>query len=242
MIKRPANAVIAAALSILLALLIFDIWPIDLLIQAHFFDAGDGRWIVEKDAAIPRLVFYLTPRLLYLLLAIGLVLSATFYSKLGISRYRRQALVMVTTAFILIPATVSLLKHQTNVPCPSALQNFGGKYVYRSVLRHRPSENSQLPAKQCFPAGHASGGFALLAFIFLCRTQRQKCSVIATALVTGWTIGIYKMLIGDHFLSHTVISMLYAWLVIVAIDYLAGNNGLLRFEKADISPQQDNQN
>ena len=31
------------------------------------------------------------------------------------------------------------------------------------------------------------------------------------------SMGIYKILIGDHFLSHTIITMMIAWLVILLI-------------------------
>jgi len=35
--------------------------------------------------------------------------------------------------------------------------------------------------------------------------------------VIGWSMGTYKMLIGDHFLSHTTITMILAWLLILMI-------------------------
>jgi len=35
-------------------------------------------------------------------------------------------------------------------------------------------------------------------------------------------MGIYKMLIGYHFLSHTIISMIIAWLIILIIKKLIG--------------------
>jgi membrane-associated PAP2 superfamily phosphatase len=31
--------------------------------------------------------------------------------------------------------------------------------------------------------------------------------------------GLYKMVIGDHFLSHTIISMLLAWLIACLVAY-----------------------
>ena len=36
-------------------------------------------------------------------------------------------------------------------------------------------------------------------------------------MVPGWSTGTYKILIGDHFLSHTVVTMLLAWLIILTI-------------------------
>jgi membrane-associated PAP2 superfamily phosphatase len=69
----------------------------------------------------------------------------------------------------------------------------------------------------CFPAAHASGGFALLSLFFLFKTRKNKMLALAAAMTTGWTTGLYKMLIGDHFLSHTIVTMLLAWLIILII-------------------------
>ncbi|KAB7890023.1 PAP2 family protein, partial [Poseidonibacter ostreae] len=40
---------------------------------------------------------------------------------------------------------------------------------------------------------------------------------LSFALTVGWSMGTYKMLIGDHFLSHTIITMLIAWLLVLII-------------------------
>ena len=37
------------------------------------------------------------------------------------------------------------------------------------------------------------------------------------ALAVGWSMGTYKMLLGDHFLSHTIITMIIAWFIILII-------------------------
>lgn len=37
------------------------------------------------------------------------------------------------------------------------------------------------------------------------------------AISIGWALGLYKMFIGDHFLSHTLVTMLLAWLMILLI-------------------------
>ncbi|SFV54930.1 PAP2 family protein [hydrothermal vent metagenome] len=38
-----------------------------------------------------------------------------------------------------------------------------------------------------------------------------------TGMIIGWSMGLYKMMIGDHFLSHTLITMVLAWLIILII-------------------------
>lgn len=69
----------------------------------------------------------------------------------------------------------------------------------------------------CYPARHASGGFALLSLVFLFKNKKVKFTVAIIVLMFGWSMGIYKMLIGDHFLSYTIVAMLIAWLEICII-------------------------
>ena len=70
---------------------------------------------------------------------------------------------------------------------------------------------------KCWPAGHASGGFALMALFFLFKTPKNQKRALIGALIIGWSIGTYKMLLGDHFISHTIITMILSWLIILII-------------------------
>jgi membrane-associated PAP2 superfamily phosphatase len=70
---------------------------------------------------------------------------------------------------------------------------------------------------KCYPAGHASGGFALMSLFFLFKTYKNRIIALLFAFVIGWSMGVYKMLIGHHYLSHTVITMILSWLLILAI-------------------------
>jgi membrane-associated PAP2 superfamily phosphatase len=36
-------------------------------------------------------------------------------------------------------------------------------------------------------------------------------------MALAWSMGTYKMLIGDHFLSHTIVTMLLSWLIILMV-------------------------
>jgi membrane-associated PAP2 superfamily phosphatase len=116
-----------------------------------------------------------------------------------------------------VPLVVGGLKAITNTPCPNNITHFNGDYPYVGVLDSYPANFIQTEKQRCFPAAHASGGFALLSVFFLFKTRRNKIIATSLAMSTGWIIGFYKMLIGDHFLSHTIVSMLLAWLIILII-------------------------
>lgn len=60
------------------------------------------------------------------------------------------------------------------------------------------SMRNTIPDK-CFPAAHASSGFALFAFAFAPSLRRRRGAIIIVVMALGWAMGCYKMIIGDHF-------------------------------------------
>src|SRR5699024_12785181 len=80
----------------------------------------------------------------------------------------------------------------------------------------RSSDLAQTPAK-CFPAAHASAGFSLYGLAFLPSLQQYRYRVFEIVTVLGWTMGLYKMLFGDHFFSHTLVSMLLSLTIACAL-------------------------
>ena len=52
-----------------------------------------------------------------------------------------------------------------------------------------------------------SSGFTLYAWAFLPRLKNYRWQIAAGVTLLAWAMGLYKMAIGDHFLSHTVVSM-----------------------------------
>lgn len=103
------------------------------------------------------------------------------------------------------------------MPCPKNLNIFDGAYPHTCVWEKYTAKECHLEKQKCWPAGHASGGFALLSLAFLFHSRKNKIAAAIMAMVIGWSMGSYKMLIGDHFLSHTVITMILAWLLILLI-------------------------
>ena len=135
-------------------------------------------------------------------------------------------LILVFLSLLIEPASVTGLKATTNVACPSALMEFGGEIPYVGLLQHYSSAGRPAQRQNCFPAAHASGGFALLALFFLFKSPRNRRRAIYVALGAGWLMGAYKMAIGDHFVSHMLVSMLWAWFVINII--VVADNRLTR--------------
>lgn len=196
-------------LALLLCLVVFEWIPLDLWLQRHFFDGVNQRWIWSSAEPISRFLLYDGLKWLLILCALGLIASLFFCKRAPTIRRYSRGIRIVVLSLILIPLTVSGLKAATNVACPRALSEFGGKLSYDGVFGDAP-----LTRQRCFPAGHASGGFALMSLFFLFKTAKNQRRALYLAAGTGWIMGAYKMLIGDHFLSHTIVTMLLAWLII----------------------------
>jgi membrane-associated PAP2 superfamily phosphatase len=117
-------------------------------------------------------------------------------------------------SILTITAVCAFLKASTNVACPTALTQFGGYLDHIGLFQHYPEANLPRSRQRCFPAGHASMGFSLMSLFILFPVKRHQVIAVSAALAIGWITGLYKMVIGDHFVSHTIATMTIAWLLL----------------------------
>ena len=174
----------------------------------------NGAWLVDSAQPVIRFVFYDAPKKLLVLYAtlILLALVLSFVIK-PLRRFRTRNNLFILLCLLLVPAVVGLGKKETHVHCPYQLQEFGGDVPYVTLFEANKYET---PGR-CFPAGHASGGFALLLFVLIAATRRQQMAALAGAMALGWAMGGYQMVNGRHFLSHTLTTILLAWIVILLV-------------------------
>ncbi|MEQ5836164.1 phosphatase PAP2 family protein [Marinobacter sp. NFXS9] len=208
--------ILGTLLFLVAAVLVCEATGLDMIVQDAFYQFGSQQWLLSKHNEVLRLLFYTGPKAVFILFAVALLVSLIgLRKKPWVQRYKR-GLLTVLIASLLTVGVVNLLKAVTNVPCPTNLSHYDGTYPYVTLL-HRVPAAEHLKRIRCFPAGHASGGFALLSLFFLFRTKRNRMIAFNGAMALGWTLGLYKMLIGDHFLSHTLVTMGLAWLISVLV-------------------------
>ena len=58
-------------------------------------------------------------------------------------------------------------KKYTNVFCPSEIRRYRGDTAYAKLCAPFPADDRPARRSGCFPAGHASGGFALLGLLLV---------------------------------------------------------------------------
>jgi len=200
---------------LIFTVLFFEFSNLDMLVQDLFFDFNTGKWLLDSMEPISRFFFYDGIRVSYILGGLGLTITLIFFRKAPSIKTMKQGLVIVCISMYLIPLCVNILKEQSDIPCPRDLVHYGGDYPHVTILSGYPADFQGEPNVECYPAGHASGGFALLSLFFVFKNQRRRRIAITSVLILSWTVGNYKMIIGDHFISHTFVTMLLSWLLVL---------------------------
>ena len=229
-------AMINRHLVILLGVVVFfEISNVDMLLQQWFFDSGIGSWLIERNEQPWRFIFYDGIKKVFALIALGLFLAVTLgHRYVATIADRRRELSVVLLTMIIVPLVVNFLKWYTDIPCPRDIRAFGGDAPYVTLFEHYPSWFLHDTSLRCYPAGHASGGFALMSLFFLFKQRRQQLQGLAVGVGLGWITGLYKMAIGDHFFSHTLVSMLLAWVIACIVAYT-----LLRDKRLDTETEAE---
>jgi membrane-associated PAP2 superfamily phosphatase len=123
----------------------------------------------------------------------------------------RRPLGYVLVAGTAAALSVDLLKHLTDQACPWNLEHFGGETVFRPWFIFAADE-----PQQCWPGGHASGGFAQFAWVFALYQRGQKklaTWVFVGVLIYGNVLGFAQVFRGAHFLSDHLWTALICWVV-----------------------------
>ena len=212
--KISCRHIVGSLGALIVCLVWFELTPTDIWLQQQLFDFTEQQWVVSSADSLGRLLFYDGIKRILIAFGLGLMLCLIFIRRLPALCSYKSGMRIVLLARILVPACIGALKNTTNVACPRDLGQFGGDGVYAGIFGRYQKTDQSKAKYRCFPAGHASGGFALLSLFFLFQDPRNRRRALLAALATGWIMGTYKMLIGDHFLSHTVTTMLLAWLIV----------------------------
>lgn len=135
-------------------------------------------------------------------------------------RKYRRALACLALSVVLSTLLVAWIKSWSNMDCPWDLTRYGGSRAYFDLFATRPVG---MPHAACFPAGHASGGYAWLALYFFMLSARPawRWHGLAIGMMLGLVFGVSQQLRGAHFLSHDLWTAALCWSVAVAVHALA---------------------
>lgn len=210
--SRAFNFRLAATIPLLIMalLLIFDPAPLDFMIAHWFYQPGVG-FIGDKSAWLEDI---LHDRAKQAVILFGVLVILGFIASFIVPALKAQRRVLgyLVLSLSLATSVVGPLKALTAVQCPWSLSDFGGQETFSSLLDHRPATDK--PGR-CWPGGHASSGFALLALFFALRDRRPRLArgALVFALALGTVFSVGRMMQGAHFLSHNVWTLLIDWMI-----------------------------
>lgn len=215
---KISKQLIITFILLVLTLLAEQYTSLDIQVQNLFFNGGS--WLLNRqDNYI--LHFFLYSGVKVAIITASVLALLTFFASYGKAKLRpyRYSLVLFLAAMAIVPLVLAGAKKYTNVYCPAQLTMYGGGKPYAKLFASYPQDfDRQANSRgRCFPAGHASGGFALMVLFFCFKKRKNKLLGLFLGLGLGWAMGLYQMLRGEHFLSHTLTSMFGAWLLILPI-------------------------
>jgi membrane-associated PAP2 superfamily phosphatase len=150
---------------------------------------------------------------LMLLLSLGL-----WWPRGPLRRLSWSARLQLVLSCWLAVLVVSGLKGASATSCPWDLRDFGG--VARYLPHWAGFWRGDGGGGHCFPAGHASAGFAFIGGYFAFRAVAPAVARrwLAASLSAGLLLGLSQQLRGAHFMSHTLWTGMLCWLSAWALD------------------------
>ena len=200
------------------AVLLLWIYPrtnLDFDLIRPYYDVENKIFSLKNDLFLTQ-VMHVGLRYFVISIALMTLFLAVFGNKLKLSALVRRQLSWSFAGMMLSTLAVSILKSQSMHACPWDLTEFGGSYPFYPMFASL--QIGELGG-HCWPGGHASGGFALMAFFFAFRRTHPIFAItsLVVSLMLGFVMGWAQMIRGAHFLSHTFWSAWVVWLVLLVL-------------------------
>ena len=181
---------------------------VDLCFQAIFWNGS--AWLIPKDSGFFHTLAYSGPKALIIIWALVLLAAAALPAYFPAWLGRRRALYLLVCLAV-VPIVCTQLRSITQMATPRDLAMYGAPSSFPHLLLF-DAKPLGYPS-HAFPAGHASGGFALLSIYFGWAEFRPRRFGLALAGVFGGGMGLYQIARGEHFISHTVVTAAIAWVL-----------------------------
>ena len=123
----------------------------------------------------------------------------------------RQMAIFTFVSMLFSTGLVALLKSNSLTHCPYDIVRYGGQFQDVGLLDFGARFQE---AGKCWPSGHASSGFSLLALYFVSRIYKPEYRIPALmiALTIGFLFTASQTIRGAHYFSHGLWSLLFVWL------------------------------
>ncbi|MDR1041747.1 MAG: phosphatase PAP2 family protein [Deltaproteobacteria bacterium] len=218
LLNRRKSGPLVFLLATALCVMLESVPAFDEFAQRPFFQGGS--WAISGSFhARHKLMLYTGPKILIACTGFSLLVIAIWASFAGPRRKRllpwRRPALLAAAALAIVPSAVGLGKAYSGIYGPVDLVPYGGRHEHVGLVSQLVRFGKPAGGRS-FPAGHASGGFALMALSLLPASRRGKRLLFFAGMAAGWGMGTYQMARGEHFVTHTLTTMFLA-LAAVAI-------------------------
>ncbi|MGH8500146.1 MAG: phosphatase PAP2 family protein, partial [Methylococcales bacterium] len=184
-----------------LILLTIYLLSIDERITSLFFDPITKQFPLRNQWFLEVVMHYWIK---YAVIVLAVMVPAAYALSFRIASLAplRRVLIFLVLAMGLSTAAVSFLKSVNPKQCPYDLKMYGGYAPYIAMFEKTPQ--GVKPGK-CWPGGHSSTGFCLMAFYFAGRHLRNRRLAywgLFGGFGLGFILGFGRVIQGAHFLSH----------------------------------------
>jgi membrane-associated PAP2 superfamily phosphatase len=191
------------------ALLVIAIARLDWRV-AHAMYAWEGyRWLLRRWFVTDTLIHQFG-RSLSIAAWLGVLCAWAVSSRRSALAAWRTPLAYLTLSILVSTLLVSWVKAWSNMDCPWDIIGLGGTRPHLGLFEARPNT---LPQSKCFPAGHASGGYAWMSLYFffsMVRPQWRRYG-LSIGILAGVVFGVGQQLRGAHFMSHDLWTAAICW-------------------------------
>lgn len=190
------------------ALFFMEHSSVDLWLADQWYALQGGQWAWRSHWVSYELIHHHGKQMIIAigLSALGLIVLSFF--RPGLRNWRAPMSYLLTTMAV-VPASIASFKKFSPVDCPWSLLRYGGELPYIRTFEHSFGVTDM---GRCFPSGHASGGFILLAMYFAALPfVKNPARFLLPGLIAGWIFALGQQSRGAHFLSHDVWTLSICW-------------------------------
>jgi membrane-associated PAP2 superfamily phosphatase len=187
---------------------------LDLWLADWWFALQGGHWAWRNHWVSYGLIHHHGKQLIIAIGLSALLMLASSFIRPAF-RHWRGPMSYLFTSMAVVPALIASSKRFSPVDCPWDLSRYGGNLPYVRTFEHSFGATD---LGHCFPAGHASAGFILLAMYFAALPMLRKPQrLLLPGLAIGWIFALGQQSRGAHFLSHDLWTLSLCWFCALAM-------------------------
>lgn len=187
---------------------LITIGDVDRNFADYFYGIQANQW-AWKDSWVAETFLHKGGRAFSILLAsilLFFLIASHFNDFLAVHKKSLLYLFLATAGSSLL---ISFLKPLLAVSCPWEFDRYGGGLPYINVVNQLFLRSGE----GCFPAGHASAGYAWIScyFLGLFYQSKWRWPGLALPLLAGIVLGFAQQIRGAHFISHDLWALALCW-------------------------------